>query len=407
VKSPQITEIVNLPGWEGSLDPSSFGAGRAGGSGCHDTPTPAPLLGSSIVHISPQPCQTPRSFTVAKGGFYLQIHQHSVSNAAGGSKGGKRGKVKEFSRRSAARLRRTVYCIDQSKCDVPFFGAFTAPPGYLRWCDVALRMDRYGKRFRRRWGKDVPIIWKVEPHEGGGQKDGQPHFHVEIIWPKGTSPSLADFREWNDQAWFETVGSGNTNNRDYGCRVEVARSWEGVAGYTTKYFGKAYQCTSDHVGRCWGVINRAALKRELVDVECSPWVEKQVVRTLVRRQRRVREFYLWLDGDRWRRVREEPSTPGRKLGLSVQTQISHLAAAGKKIKRVRRRCLVKRSYHVWAEVETHTSFGVKKSMECIGDEVHCYALSEHYIRDGEVEKLIRFFEAQERMRAITLARIPF
>lgn len=164
--------------------------------------------------------------------------------------GGKRGKIKRFSKRSRFRLLRLVSMLDRRKVDPKsvLFITLTYPgSGHGDERKAKRDLDVFGKRFRRKF-PGVPFIWKKEP-----QKRGAIHYHLMVVGVRFID------KEWVSRVWYEVVGSGDERHLRAGTRVERARSWKGVVAYVAKYMGKEVEGEGE--GRWWGVVNRAALER--------------------------------------------------------------------------------------------------------------------------------------------------
>ena len=89
------------------------------------------------------------------------------------------------------------------------------------------------------------------------QRRGAPHFHL-LLWGLRRSAHLL---RWVSLTWYEVVGSGDGRHLQAGTRVEALRSWKGVMSYAAKYSAKMVEELPEgweHVGRWWGIWNRAA-----------------------------------------------------------------------------------------------------------------------------------------------------
>jgi hypothetical protein len=164
----------------------------------------------------------------------------------------RRGKVREFTRRSRTRLQQTL-------CAVPIahvgrgllFVTLTYPrawPG--SWPTWKRQLDTVLKRLRRKFPA-FGAVWKLEP-----QRRGAPHFHILVVGV----PFIA--KAWLSRAWYEVVRSGDTRHLAAGTQVQLARSHRGVVSYAAKYTAKRQDLPPDWqegVGRFWGVSNRDKL----------------------------------------------------------------------------------------------------------------------------------------------------
>jgi len=217
--------------------------------------------------------------------------------------GGKRGKVKSFSRGSRRRLQRLMATIERDK--LPIFVTLTYPdefPGSAQtW---AVHLERFRSRLKRKgWG----CIWRREfQTRKSGTNVGKvaPHYHL-LVW----GASYKELKTYLARAWWECCDRICPEHLAAGTRVEVIRTWGGVAGYVSKYMAKTEVLPGldgvESLGRFWGVINRDAI----------PWAEcivmtltDKVVNTLFRYMRRATGIRLRgscpsftiFTGDPWR-----------------------------------------------------------------------------------------------------------
>lgn len=175
--------------------------------------------------------------------------------------GGKRGKVKGFSRGSRRRLQRMMATIQ--KAGLPIFATLTYPdefPDELETWNKHLERLR-ARLTRRGWG----CIWRREfKARQSGSNVGRiaPHYHL-LIW----GATQKEVRAYLPGAWWECCGRICEAHLLAGTRVEQIRTWGGVTSYVSKYMAKEEDlpALSDiaSIGRFWGVINR----------ELIPWAE--------------------------------------------------------------------------------------------------------------------------------------
>lgn len=181
-----------------------------------------------------------------------------------------RGDIGGFSKRSRMRMLQLVSSLRADA--LPIFCTLTYP---LLWPSEheawKRHLDTFGKWLLRAYPA-ASAVWKLEP-----QKRGAPHFHLLIYGVPFIPHQLVA------QRWFEIVGSGDTNHRAAGTRIESIRSRNGVLAYASKkYMGK--ECEAfEGVGRFWGVFGRKNLPRSTVDrVGTSEGVAVRFVRTVRR-----------------------------------------------------------------------------------------------------------------------------
>jgi hypothetical protein len=191
------------------------------------------------------------SITTARGGSCTKLRRKYIRPTQVRPKP-RRGKVREFSRRSRTRLQQTL-------CAVPIahvgrgllFITLTYPRAWPGdWLTWKRQLDTLGKRMKRQF-PNFGAVWKLEP-----QKRGAPHFHLLVVGV----PFIA--KDWLSRAWFEIVQSGDARHLAAGTQVQLARSHRGVVSYAAKYTAKREQLPAswqDGVGRFWGVIGREQL----------------------------------------------------------------------------------------------------------------------------------------------------
>lgn len=319
---------------------------------------------------------------------------------------GTRGRVQGFSRAARLNMGRAIHQVDRSKVLCTFFGTLTVPAGECGWLEIEKHRDNWLKRFARQWGwRRACMFWKKEE-----QKNGTPHLHVLIFWVSDP-PRLVEFREWNDNAWADTVKSPNPHHRRIGCQVQLMVKWTGVASYISKYMTKPQDGLACDTGRIWGIWNRKLLKSCVqVDVEHVPApAGKKLRRVLLKLQQRRREKWdVFLDGQ-WRMVR---TGRGR---LPVADQVRHAKAAGVRVRRRRARCMVTRGQQVWAETIV-TSAAMRcevRKLEPFGIEHHSYASALHFVSASTADVLVRWAvgeyvdDLESAADAARCAELPF
>jgi len=195
-------------------------------------------LGLSASHISPRP-----RLEVAVTGRLVRLS--AGVEVKGRRGGGRRGRVKGFSKGSRRRLMRLFASLNQ-RISPPIFITLTYPAEWPEEPWVWKRhLDTFCKRVLRRWPR-AAIIWRLE-----FQRRGAPHFHL-LVFNVRFIP-----KEWLSSAWNEVVRGGR-EHRAAGTRVERVRSWKGVFSYVSKYMAKVEE-VDGYTGRVWGVYGRRNL----------------------------------------------------------------------------------------------------------------------------------------------------
>ncbi len=214
------------------------------------------------------------------------------------------GVIREFSARSKGRMMCYIASVDWAGlryADERLVMLTWTYPG--DWRDVAPtpqvaveHLNSMAKKFKRDTGRPLRCVWVRE-----FQKRGAPHFHLLASVPdqiKGRS-----FAQWQSQAWFETVGSGDERHLEAGTRIDYEeglrasidpkRAAAYFGGYTSK--DKGYQTdgpdgwTNDNgsIGAFWG---RRGLRTATAEVALTPddvIQIKRVIRNMIRAQKRT------------------------------------------------------------------------------------------------------------------------
>lgn len=209
-------------------------------------------------------------------------------------KGGPRGEIKEFSRKSRQRLLIRMASIDFTEADLPVFLTLTYPTEWSedprQWKkDLNVFLVALSRKWPEAWG-----VWKLEL-----QKRGAPHYHlllwdgpkVEGCWARydnsgkgrmvpygrAKSPGNAEVFDWLDDHWAKKHGL---------TRIEPVMSRQGVMAYTGKYLGKVEgQKVPEGIGRLWGVIGGKRWKSNIQEAS----VDNQEFFRIRRIMRRYRE----------------------------------------------------------------------------------------------------------------------
>jgi len=164
-------------------------------------------------------------------------------------RGGPRGRVQTFSRKSRLRMLRLVAKVRRDYLGSPFMVTLTYPdewPGEPGAAYENLRV--FLQRLRRR-GVIGPCIWRLEL-----QKRGAPHFHL-VVWPVPgrdlpTVPLLrARLASW----WKRTIGTEHPWSFTYGVAVTDGKNVSAAYRYLAKYVAKEDEGNeATYEGRRWG-----------------------------------------------------------------------------------------------------------------------------------------------------------
>lgn len=192
--------------------------------------------------------------------------------------GGKRGKIKGFTRQSRRRLMCTIGAI-RKNAQLPDFVTLTYPEVF----PTVERAKRDIKVFLQRLERQFPdagYIWKLEP-----QKRGAPHYHL-LVW----GCKEGELFRWVVNNWYEIAGNGDFNHWKFhagalqgskAC-VQKVKSFKGVWSYASKYIGKTFEVAewgAQWTGRFWGIGKRDNIPfGTLVELSLNARVIVQIMR---------------------------------------------------------------------------------------------------------------------------------
>lgn len=200
---------------------------------------------------------------VYRGGRRIDLRAYSAGGERVG--GGKRQKVKGFSKASRRRLFKKLAALNQKLAGVPIFVTLTYPNDFpVGFETYKCHLDTWAKRLARKY-PDAFFLWRLE-----FQKRGAPHYHL-LVW----GVDRID-KDWLSKSWYEVVGSGDEKHLRAGTKVESIRSWKGAWSYCGKYLGKVDAGHGEN-GRVWGVYNRAGYD-SCVTLECVNLSREQFYR---------------------------------------------------------------------------------------------------------------------------------
>lgn len=170
---------------------------------------------------------------------YVLTTVHHKSKVSSVSFGGKRGKIKNFSAKSARRLRAFIFSL---LYPARYMITLTYPLDFPAPKEAKKHLRVFVQALLRRFGDGV--VWKLEP-----QKRGAPHFHL-LFWTK--YEDVKALRKWVSQKWFEIVNSGDEKHFKAGTRVDVLDSKKKIFLYVSKYVAKVENTAWEEPGRFWG-----------------------------------------------------------------------------------------------------------------------------------------------------------
>ncbi len=388
--------------------------------------------GLSLVHPVTQ-IEAPEGgalLKIAENGHCVHVHTPRPGRPRIGAK---RGIVKGLSRGAAARFKRLLLGLDQSKIEATWEGCLTVPAGEFTFAEFRLFLKRWTMRVKRRW-PGVPVPWVKEL-----TLKGELHLHFVVVWLKGMKvPTLTEFRAWNDPAWAEVVKSSHPSHWNTACRVERIRTWNRLIRYVSGYLteGSEGRDRQSDTGKMWGVINRASLPRSVLVIPLVKAEKRAVDRTLCRlRARRVtyllskathslsRRWGKPVDG--WLRLSGHPACdmvfkgPGAAdlLGFAADRVRSYLKSDGWRLRVIRPRpfrrevvqnlwvgevgsCRVERSPFASPVMVTRLNKLTGQPERVMVDEVNHVPNAWHYLPSSEVVRLIAFLR-RDRFKGLT------
>lgn len=220
-------------------------------------------VGLSRCHIRPR-----YYAEVAPSGAYLSVH--SIGERQTKVPTWTRGIVQGFSRRSRARLLKTMARCDRAETSRSLLVTLTYPRSYpAESATSKLHLKAFSKRLMRAFPHGS-AIWKYEL-----QARGAPHYHLIVLGV----PFLA--RQWLSRAWYQVVGSGDPRHLRAGTQVQRVKSYRKALGYAAKYVAKVTDSEADTpTGRVWGVVGRERLPIHLVSCRLDRRRFERIVRVI-------------------------------------------------------------------------------------------------------------------------------
>jgi hypothetical protein len=270
------------------------------------------------IAVVPTNCDDVRELIVAPG--MVRVVGCRPSGRTGG---GTRGSISGFSQASRRQMLRRLGALDLSMVKgIPVLVTLTYPADWRPWCPTGREAKNQLLSFRRRWARrwgTFEGVWKLEfqpRHSQPLERRFAPHFHILAVVPTidpakavPQATSMTDVREWVSQAWWDVVGSGNTDHLRVGTRVDEAdghhpgRVVAYFAGYTAGR-SKEEQHLAPHdwpdVGRYWGVVGIPSVE---LSVKLAPEdffaVRRILAEILARRSGRPRRSLRRGDDGLW------------------------------------------------------------------------------------------------------------
>lgn len=218
-----------------------------------------------------------------------------------------RGKITEWTLSSRARLKRFLGTLKREETGRALVVALTYPAEFPAPDDHEVykrHLHIFGIYLTRKWPRSS-AIWKLE-----FQQRGAAHYHLMIFGLWGNS--LAEIREWMDEAWYRIAHNGDKHLGKRAIRSEWVKTPTGAMNYFAKYIGKTDQTMPGNFsGRYWGKIN----SKRLPCIEPQSLDLPKKIAFQLRRWAR-KKIENDVNGSKWRRWLEsmEGETPNYVLG---------------------------------------------------------------------------------------------
>lgn len=183
---------------------------------------------------------------------------------SGTSARARRGRVREFSKRSRRRLMQEARDFEQLGIRPHYMQTLTYPGSF----EVVVRDGRQAQRHLKAFRKRLERYFEREGMSKWGglwfeefQRRGAPHFHI-LLWGVGIEAiDIKGFQEWTARAWAEIVS--HPDEDEYAKHLKAGTRTEKLHEqdfrYAVQYMQKAEQKRVPegfrNVGRFWGVWN--------------------------------------------------------------------------------------------------------------------------------------------------------
>lgn len=290
----RISRDLSFIAFSGASDSEEYALERAEVSCAQDTAREGVPL--STVHKKSEnkiPC-----IEWTEGAGLLKVSKGGKTETP---KGGQRGKVKGFSRKSRLRLMRIIAKI-RLDAPLPVFITLTYPFNFPSPIESKKHLDIFDQRLRRAF-PEIGFIWKLEPQERGA-----PHYHI-LAW----GVSVEKLGAFIPFAWHDIAGQGDENHLRFHLGllgnepcVSQVRSRNGVMRYAEKYLGKTFEVAGwkeKYTGRFWAVVQKENIP---FGVDMIMYIQKKDAHLLMRYQRRfaVKNIYkkIWDEGHKKKKI---------------------------------------------------------------------------------------------------------
>jgi hypothetical protein len=304
------------PGYK-TYAPKSGVPSATEGSACRSTVadgSPAGAAGLSKPHNrTGRPCQKPKpTITWYPGASLVEVHVPREHPSKPRKDTKPRGKIKEWSAGSRARLKRFMGTLRREDLKravlvtltyphMDEFGniVFPAPDDHEVY---KYHLKKFSTYLLRNW-PNCSGVWKLE-----FQKRGAAHYHLMLYGMHDVV--LQDLRAWIQEAWYQIAHNGDRHLGRTGTKVETIKSVGGAVSYLVKYLSKEDQTMpGNFTGRYWGRINKPFLP--VVD---PLTVEQDEKRANQLRRIARRKMQKDVEHSRWKRFEEKQREQFKHVG---------------------------------------------------------------------------------------------
>lgn len=237
-------------------------ASPKGGAGGGRQPAPAApwadAAGLSKLHnrtSNAPPFQNRSTLTWYPGASLVDIRLPCTHLPDPNKKQHPRGRIKEWSNASRARLKRLMCMMRREAMSQALVVTLTYPREAPAPEDHAIykrHLHTFQVALIRRWSS-CSGVWKLE-----FQSRGAAHYHLMLFGLNETP--LAEVRDWVRAVWYRIAHAGDVHGGVAGTQVDPIKSPGGAAHYLVKYIGKGDQTLPGNFsGRYWGKINARLL----------------------------------------------------------------------------------------------------------------------------------------------------
>ena len=162
----------------------------------------------------------------------------------------KKGDIQGFSINSRSRMLKRINQLNPDRKDQFYHITLTYPKRFpTDGITHKTDLDVFIKRLKRRFGKEIELLWKLE-----FQKRGAPHYHMIVYLEK--EYNIQYLRKWLGKNWYEVAqrfwDEKLDVHKDRGVGCDQIDSLRKAGYYLSKYITKKEEETPANQGRFWG-----------------------------------------------------------------------------------------------------------------------------------------------------------